>query len=125
MESLAGRRVLVIGLDPHRVAGPWDPVPVAAAIERGMAALHAAGFDAVSCLVALDGSSDPVSDVRRALDGGPWDCVLVGGGLKGEDDLIELFEAVVNLARTRAPIAFARRPDDLLAAVLRATGGRP
>ena len=23
-----GPRVLVIGLDPHRVPGPWDPAPV-------------------------------------------------------------------------------------------------
>ena len=28
-------RVLVLGLDPHRVPGPWDPEPVAAAIEAG------------------------------------------------------------------------------------------
>ena len=75
----------MIGLDPHHVPGPWDPEPVARAIEEGMAALRDAGFDAVSCLVALDGSADPLTDVRRTLDDGPGDCVLIGGGIRADD----------------------------------------
>ncbi len=37
MGTAASPRVLVIGLDPYRVPGPWDPEPVAKAIEAGMA----------------------------------------------------------------------------------------
>jgi hypothetical protein len=113
-------RVLVIGLDPHHVPGPWDPEPVARAIAAGMAALRDAGLDAVSCLVALDGSADPLATVAAALADGSWDCVLIGGGIRSDPELLELFEAVVNLARTRAPIAFNTRPDDLLGPIRRA-----
>jgi hypothetical protein len=46
----------VIGLDPYRVPGPWDPKP----------------------------------------------CVVIGGGVRNEDQL-ELFEQVINLVRRYAP----------------------
>lgn len=54
-------RVLVIGLDPYRVPGPWDPQPVADAIAAGMASLAERGFDAEQCLVGLDDIADAVS----------------------------------------------------------------
>jgi hypothetical protein len=46
------------------VLGPWNPKPVADAIEIGMTALADRGFDAEACLVGLDGS-DPA--LRVAL----------------------------------------------------------
>ena len=121
-----GSRVLVIGLDPHRVPGPWDPEPVAAAIAAGMDGLRAAGIDAESCLVGLDGNDDIEARVTAALQAGQWDCVLVGGGIRKSEDLLELFESVVNLVRRHAPsaeIAFNRTPGDLVEAVLRRVGG--
>jgi hypothetical protein len=30
-------RVLVVGLDPYRLPGPWDPKPISDAIEFGLA----------------------------------------------------------------------------------------
>lgn len=64
-------RVLVIGLDPYRVPGPWDPAPVAAAIAASMTALSARGFDAESCLVGLDGSEDVHAVAVAALQSRP------------------------------------------------------
>lgn len=115
-------QVLVIGLDPRRVPGPWDPEPVVAAIESGMASLADHGFDAEACLVALDGSDDARDRVTLALGTRSWDCVVVGGGIRGAEDQLELFEAVVNLVRRHAPeaaIAFNRTPRDLADAVTR------
>jgi hypothetical protein len=38
--------VLVIGSDPYRAPGPWNPKPVADTIEIGMRALAERGFHA-------------------------------------------------------------------------------
>ncbi len=113
------RSVLVIGLDPHRVPGPWDPEPVATAVAQGMAELAGAGYDASACSVGLDGSDDVPAVVTDALRSRAWDCVLLGGGLRGGE--VELFEQVVNLVHQEAPRARIAFNDsfDLLAAVRR------
>jgi hypothetical protein len=119
-------RVLVVGLDPHRVPGPWDPAPVVAGLRRSRAELEALDHEVRMCLVGLDGSDDVPAVVTAALHEGPWDCVDVGGGLRHGDEL-ELFEEVVDLVHRLAPqatIAFNRTPDDLAEAVLRGLARR-
>lgn len=98
-------RVLVIGLDPHRVPGPWDPEPVAEAIEIGMRRFAEHGIGAESCLVGLDGSDDVEEVVTAALRTQAWECVVIGGGIRKAADLLETFESVVNLVRLHAPQA--------------------
>ncbi|MGS2617843.1 hypothetical protein ACVCAH_25465 [Micromonospora sp. LZ34] len=51
-------RVLVIGLDPYRVPGPWDPKPVADGIDVGRTRFTEHGVGAEFCLFGLDGSDD-------------------------------------------------------------------
>ena len=114
--------VLVIGLDPYRVPGPWDPKPVAEAIEIGMAALANRGFHAEACLVGLDGSDDIETRVSTALKARLWDCVVVGGGIRHPEKQLELFESIINMIRRHAPqaaIAFNHTPHDLADAVAR------
>jgi hypothetical protein len=60
-------RVLVIGLNPYKVPGPWDPRPVQKAIEAGMAQFARHGIGARRCLFGLDGSDDPEEMVTAAL----------------------------------------------------------
>jgi len=125
VDSAAGRRVLVIGLDPCRVPGPWDPQPVADAIAAGMASLAERGFDAESCLVGLDGSDDIEDRISVALQARSWDCVLVGGGIRKREDLLELFESILDLVVRHAPqatVAFNSTPDDVADAVSRRLG---
>ncbi len=112
-------RVLVIGLDPYRVPGPWDPKPVADAIEVGMARFADHGVGVETCLFGLDGSDDVAAVVTAALRGRPWECVTVGGGVRTE---LELFEQVINLVRRHAPtaaIAFNSTPADTFDAAAR------
>jgi hypothetical protein len=112
-------RVLVIGLDPYRVPGPWDPRPVAEGIEVGRARFVEHGLAAEYCLVGLDGSDDVEAVVTTALDAHPWECVVIGGGLRNQP---ELFEMVVNRARRHAPdaaIAFNTTPADTYDAAAR------
>jgi hypothetical protein len=114
--------ILVIGLDPYRVPGPWDPKPVAHAIEIGMTALADRGLHAEACLLGLDGSDDIEARVTVALQARSWDCVVVGGGIRAPEEQLELFESVINLIRRHAPqaaIAFNHTPDDLADAAAR------
>jgi hypothetical protein len=111
--------VLVIGLDPFRVPGPWDPQPVADGIEAGRARFREHGVGAQFCLVGLDGSDDVPAVVADALAARPWRCVVIGGGLRNQLDLLE---QVVNLVREHAPhaaIAFNSTPADTYDAAAR------
>jgi hypothetical protein len=119
--------VLVIGLDPYRVPGPWEPKPVADAIEIGMKALADRGFNAEACLVGLDGSDDIEARVTVALQARSWECVIVGGGIREPEERLELFESIINLIRRHAPhaaIAFNHTPHDLADAAARALRGK-
>jgi hypothetical protein len=114
--------VLVIGLDPYRVPGPWNPKPVADAIEIGLTALADRGFNAEACLVGLDGSDDVEARVTAALQSRSWDCVVVGGGIRTPEEQLELFESIINLISRYAPqaaIAFNHTPHDLADAAAR------
>ena len=120
--TVSNLHVLVIGLDPYRVPGPWNPKPVADAIDIGMTALADRGFHAETCLVALDGSDDIEARVTAALRARSWDCVVVGGGIRKPEEQLELFESIINLIRLHAPqaaIAFNDTPHDLAEAAAR------
>jgi hypothetical protein len=120
--TASGPRVLVIGLDPYRVPGPWDPAPVADAIAVGMARFAKAGVGVESCLLGLDGSEDVEAAVTGALDSRPWEVVVVGGGIRNPEDQLDLFERIVNLVHRHAPdaaIAFSSTPGDILDAAAR------
>src|SRR4051812_21962031 len=112
-------RVLVIGLDPAKIPG-WDPEPVQAAIARGHARFGELGIEADMCLVVPD--ENPEAAVVAALGRTDYACVVVGGGIRKHEPLLELFERVVNLVRQHAPkaaIAFNNAPDDTADAALR------
>jgi hypothetical protein len=114
-------QVLVIGLDPYRVPGPWDPRPVADAIAAGLARFAEHGLGVETCLVGLDGSDDVAAVIAAALRTRPWKCVVIGGGVRNEDQLA-LFEQVLNLVRRHAPeaaIAFNSTPADTFDAAAR------
>lgn len=112
----------MIGLDPYRVPGPWDPQPVSDAIQSGMSGLAARGIDAEACLVGLDESDDIEARITTALQSQQWDCVVVGGGIRESAELMELFESIINLVHSYAPsaeIAFNGAPDRFFDAVAR------
>jgi hypothetical protein len=116
---MAAGRVLVVGLDPVRIPG-WDPAPVVAAIARGQARFGEHGIEADLCLVAPD--DNPEGAIVEALVRQDYACVVVGGGIRRHEPLLELFEKVVNLVRQHAPgaaIAFNSTPEDTADAALR------
>lgn len=74
-------------------------------IEEGLARFAEHGVGVETCLFGLDGGDDVVAIVGAALSGRPWECVVVGGGVRTAEDQLELFERVVNLVRQHAPDA--------------------
>lgn len=70
----------------------------------------------ISChlgLVPLDDSAE--ARIVELLRREPYECVVIGGGIRKAEELLELFEVVVNLVRRHAPqaaIAFNTSPDD-------------
>ncbi|GAA3831783.1 hypothetical protein GCM10022226_61160 [Sphaerisporangium flaviroseum] len=112
-------RVLVVGLDPAKIEG-WDPEPVQAALARGQARFDDHGIGADWCLVAPD--ENPVETIVEALIRKGYECVVIGGGIRTHEPLLELFEMVVNLVRQHAPdaaIAFNSSPENCVDAALR------
>ncbi|HET7683648.1 MAG TPA: hypothetical protein VFK34_08290 [Marmoricola sp.] len=65
--STSRPQILVIGLDPYRVPGPWDPRPVADATAAGMNELGKRGLAGETCLVGPDGGDDIAEAVSRRL----------------------------------------------------------
>lgn len=114
-------KVLLVGLDPHAVPG-IDAALVDRAIAMSDARFAAANLEAVSCLFP------PVREVAEravaeALARGPYDSIVIGGGLRKPDELVELFEVVLELLRRGAPatpIAFNTNPVTSLDAAQRA-----
>jgi hypothetical protein len=116
---VAGARVLVVGLDPAKLHG-WDPKPVQAAIARGRARFDDHGIEADYCLVTLDENAE--ATIVEALTRNEYACVVIGGGIRTHEPLLELFEKVINLVRQHAPdaaIAFNSSPEDCADAALR------
>ncbi|MGH3765903.1 MAG: hypothetical protein ACRDS0_10655 [Pseudonocardiaceae bacterium] len=112
-------RVLVVGLDPAMIPG-WDAEPVEAAITRGQARFGDHGIEADLCLVALDENAEGA--IAEALTRKDYACVVIGGGIRKHEPLLEFFEKVVNLVRQHAPgtaIAFNSSPEDSADAALR------
>lgn len=119
MDASTTPRVLVLGLDPYRVPGPWDPKPAADGIEIGRARFVEHGLAAEFCLFGLDGSDDVGAVITAALCRHRWECVVIGGGVRHQ---LNLFETVVNLVHRhapQAPIAFNETPADTYAAAAR------
>jgi len=93
---------LVIGIDPHAVPG-MDGDALRAALDKELARFGEYGIDASMTLIALDESAE--ATVVDALSAQAWDVVVIGGGIRKPEPLLELFEHVVNLVRRHAPTA--------------------
>jgi hypothetical protein len=105
--------VLLVGFDPATVPDV-DAAMVEYAIEIGRGRLDDAGFAADECLIAFD-DPDAEAEVVRCLTAKPYACVVVGGGIRKPEALLERFERVVNLIHRHAPqaaIAFNTNPTD-------------
>ncbi len=96
-------RVLVIGIDPLAVAHLGvDAAVVDAALAHGQALFAAAAIPADLCLVGLDRPSAAAQIVAQ-LTAHQYACVVIGGGIRKPEPMLEFFEEAINLVRRYAP----------------------
>lgn len=115
--------VLSIGFDPRTIPG-FDPAPVLAGIEQSGRAMAEQGLAEDLLLIdyaEIDGRA--LDRITERLRSKQYDCVVVGGGIRKQPELLELFQAVLNLVHWHQPtaaIAFNTGPGDSPDWVLRA-----
>ncbi|MFG2142069.1 hypothetical protein [Streptomyces sp. NPDC048650] len=96
---------LVLGIDPHTVPG-MDGDAIRAALDQELARFDGHAIDASMTLLALDESAESAeSTLIAALSEREWDVVVIGGGIRRPEPLLQLFEQIVNLTRRHAPQA--------------------
>ncbi|WP_433362405.1 hypothetical protein [Streptosporangium sp. CA-115845] len=98
--------ILTIGLHPNaidytRYPG-LDEATLTARIEQGDAALRAAGFDAVSCLIGTDPDAAERT-IRERLSEGTFELAMIGGGVRMAPEHTLLFERLINVLVATAP----------------------
>ncbi len=94
--------VLIIGLDPQAIPGV-DAQAVEQGLAYGLERVRAAGYQVEQVLVPLDESA--LEQIEAAVARRAWDAVVIGGGIRKPEPLVEFFEAVVNLVHVGAPTA--------------------
>ena len=121
------KRVILIGYDPETVDFSDPALPPGMTAEKihggvklALADMAGRGWQAECCFINPDETAVPT--VERRLEGGRYDCVVIGAGVRLPPSRLALFEAVLNAIRRVAPgtaIAFNTRPEDTGAAAAR------
>ena len=121
------KRVLFVGQDPETVdfSDPslppgFDSEKIKAAIAIGKSKLEERGWQGELCMIRPDSSG--VAMLEAKLAALPYDCVVIGAGLRVPPKNLALFEWVLNAVHRAAPgaaIAFNTRPDDTADAAAR------
>jgi len=123
------KSVLVIGFDPTLLdfsspefaAFPGlDAAKVLQALKADEARLKDLGCDVELCLIDLGATAETV--VRERLRQKPFDCILIGAGVRTIPSHFILFERLINLLHAHAPhakLCFNTNPGDTAEAVQR------
>jgi hypothetical protein len=121
------KSVLAIGLDPVfadlSTFPEITPELVRSYIDQQIERLRSLGYRADTCLV--DRGDTAGEAVERALRERHYDCIVVGAGLREPQDLLLLFERIINIVHRLAPassIAFNTTPADTAEAATRWLG---
>jgi hypothetical protein len=124
---MAKKRVLIIGEDPALIDfdAPDAPKDMSAAkvmdgLNGSVARLQAVGHEA-ELLLTRDAASVE-AQVSRTVQGGSYDVIVIGAGLRTLPNMTGQFEQLMNVLRDKSPkskLAFNSRPDDSDAAALR------
>jgi hypothetical protein len=121
---MAMKTVLAIGIDPavvdvSRFPGLTSDL-LRSYIDAELRRLGDDGYDVVPCLVDFGATATQVT--TAALASRPFDCVMIGAGLRESPEHLLLFEQIINLVHRLAPtarICFNTSPADTVDAVRR------
>ena len=119
-----GKKVLMVGWHPTAVNyDKWPgltPERLEAALRADEDKLNGLGFD--TTLAFIHSSESAANDLTTILKGSAFDIVMIGAGVRRDDDHFLVFEQLVNVVHEHAPharIAFNTGPTDSDAAVQR------
>jgi hypothetical protein len=120
-------RVLFVGQLPETVDYSDPAIPpgfnaqkINAGIAIGKDKIEERGWQGDLCMIPPDETAGPI--LEKHLESAPYDCVVIGGGLRLPPKSLLLFETVVNAVHRAAPkaaIAFNTRPEDTAEAAAR------
>jgi hypothetical protein len=122
------KSILIVGIDPVLIdfSSP-DFAPQNLSADRVLAGLHAdserlrgLGYDPDSCLTDLGETAERV--VEDKLRSKPYDCVMIGAGIRVIPSSFPLFEKLINVVHANAPqakLCFNTKPGDTAEAVMR------
>jgi hypothetical protein len=128
-KSTERKSVVIIGLDPWLIdftSPDFAAFPgltaekVLAGITSAEEGLKALGYDAMHCLIDFGQTAEAV--VAAELQKQPFDCVLIGAGIRAVPTNFFLFEKLINVVHEHAPnakICFNTNPSDTLDALRR------
>ena len=121
-------RILFVGQQPETVdfSDPslppgFDADKINAEIALGLAKIKDRGWQGDPCMITPDDAG--LAMLKKQLASAPYDCVVIGGGLRLPPKGLALFESVVNVIHKAAPdamIAFNTKPEDTADAAARA-----
>ena len=115
------KSVLVVGLDPRLIDFSQPGYPpgldaekVFAGIKSSEEMLTSLGYNVQTCLTDFGETAESV--VEFDLKQKPWDCVMIGAGVRLVPSNFLLFEKLVNVVHEHAPqakICFNQMPADI------------
>jgi hypothetical protein len=130
MSAVRAKRVLFVGEVPESVDFSDPDLPpglnagkIRDGIAIAMKQMTERGWQADLCLVEPDEGAGAALETQLAM--APYDCVVLGGGIRIPKKNLLLFEALVNAVHRRAPgacLAFNTRPEDTADAAARCFG---
>jgi len=120
-------RVLFVGQKPETVdfSDPslppgFDAEKINAGIALGVSKIEERGWQGDTCMITPDATGSALLEI--ALKAVPYDCVVIGAGLRLPHKSLALFETMVKIIHKSAPnatIAFNTRPEDTADAAAR------
>jgi hypothetical protein len=120
-------QILFVGLEPETVDFSDPALPpgfnaekIHAGIAVAMRQMTERGWHADLCLIRPDKTAGPTLATQLATK--PYDCVVIGGGVRIPPGNLLLLEVLVNAVHKAAPgaaIAFNTRPEDTADAAAR------
>ncbi|MES2512923.1 MAG: hypothetical protein V4580_02215 [Bacteroidota bacterium] len=126
---MSKKTILVIGIDPKWLdfsSPEFSSMPginaakVFNGITGSVTALNELGYDAKLCWIDLGVTAIQV--IQEHLQTTPFECVLIGAGIRIPDSNFILFENMINAVHEYAPkarICFNTNPMDTVAAIQR------
>ena len=115
------KSVLVVGLDPRLIDFSQPGYPPGMSAEKVFAGIKASeemltglGYNVQTCMTDFGETAETV--VKGDLKQQPWDCVMIGAGVRTVPSNFILFEKLVNVVHEYAPqakICFNQLPADI------------